>query len=143
MEEKKETKPKAKKKKNSKVDMPSVIFFVVMIVGLIVLTIILLTKPTSKIYTTTAYEPFVVSVEIYSNNKVDIAIDAGEDRVIQAGTYEEIKDDDIENNFSATFVDEDETTGVKTETHATLTIEDSTLTLLYDSGESIILEEKK
>ncbi len=142
MEEKKDTKPKPKKKKNSKIDTPSVIFFVVMIVGLIVLTIILLTKPTSKIYTKD-YGQFTVAVEIYSNNKVDIAIDAGEDRIIQDGTYEEIKDDDIDNNFSANFVSEDELTGEQTETHVNILIVDDTLTLIYDDGSEIVLKEKK
>lgn len=141
MEEKKDTKPKPKKKKNGNIDTPSLIFFGVMIVGLIILTVILLTRPTSKIYTKD-YGQFTVAVEIYSNNKVDVAVDAGEDRVVQSGTYEEIKDD-IENNFSAIFTDEDTTTGVKTETHVNMLIEDTTLTLQYDDGTNIILEEKK
>lgn len=139
-DEEKKTKPK--KKKNSKVDMPTIIFFAIMIVGLIVLTVILLTKPTSKIYTKD-YGQFVVSVEVYSNNKVDVAVDAGEDRVVQSGTFEEIKDDDVENNYKATFVSEDEETGEKSETVVELVVVDDTLTMNYDDGSQVVLKEKK
>lgn len=139
-DEEKKTKPK--KKKNSKVDTPTIIFFAIMIVGLIVLTVILLTKPTSKIYTKD-YGQFVVSVEVYSNNKVDVAVDAGEDRVVQSGTFEEIKDDDVENNYKATFVSEDEETGEKSETVVELVVVDDTLTMNYDDGSQVVLKEKK
>lgn len=139
-DEEKKTKPK--KKKNSKVDTPTIIFFAIMIVGLIVLTVILLTKPTSKIYTKD-YGQFVVSVEVYSNNKVDVAVDAGEDRVVQSGTFEEIKDDDIENNYKASFVSEDEETGEKSEFSVELVIVDDTLTMNYDDGSQVVLKEKK
>lgn len=139
-DEEKKTKPK--KKKNSKVDTPTIIFFAIMIVGLIVLTVILLTKPTSKIYIKD-YGQFVVSVEVYSNNKVDVAVDAGEDRVVQSGTFEEIKDDDIENNYKALFVSEDEETGEKSETSVELVIVDDTLTINYDDGSQVVLKEKK
>lgn len=138
-DEEKKTKPK---KKNSKVDTPTIIFFAIMIVGLIVLTVILLTKPTSKIYTKD-YGQFVVSVEVYSNNKVDVAVDAGEDRVVQSGTFEEIKDDDIENNYKALFVSEDEETGEKSEFSVELVIVDDTLTMNYDDGSQVVLKEKK
>lgn len=139
-DEEKKTKPK--KKKNSKVDTPTIIFFAIMIVGLIVLTVILLTKPTSKIYTKD-YGQFVVSVEVYSNNKVDVAVDAGEDRVVQSGTFEEIKDDDVENNYKATFIAEDEETGEKSETVVELVVVDDTLTINYDDGSQVVLKEKK
>lgn len=139
-DEEKKTKPK--KKKNSKVDTPTIIFFAIMIVGLIVLTVILLTKPTSKIYTKD-YGQFVVSVEVYSNNKVDVAVDAGEDRVVQPGTFEEIKDDDIENNYKALFVSEDEETSEKSEFSVELVIVDDTLTMNYDDGSQVVLKEKK
>lgn len=139
-DEEKKTKPK--KKKNSKVDTPTIIFFAIMIVGLIVLTVILLTKPTSKIYTKD-YGQFVVSVEVYSNNKVDVAVDAGEDRVVQSGTFEEIKDDDIENNYKALFVSENEETGEKSEFSVELVIVDDTLTMNYDDGSQVVLKEKK
>lgn len=139
-DEEKKTKPK--KKKNSKVDTPTIIFFAIMIVGLIVLTVILLTKPTSKIYTKD-YGQFVVSVEVYSNNKVDVVVDAGEDRVVQSGTFKEIKDDDIENNYKALFVSEDEETGEKSETSVELVIVDDTLTMNYDDGSQVVLKEKK
>ena len=63
-----EKKPKAKKK--GKVDLATIIFFIIMVIGLIVLTIIFLTKPTSKIYSTKYGDKFTVSVEMYSNNKI-------------------------------------------------------------------------
>lgn len=137
--EEKKTKPR--KKKNNKVDTSTIVFFVIMIVGLIVLTIILLTKPTSKIYTKD-YGQFVVSIEVYSNNRVDVAVDVDKDRVVQSGTFEEIKDDDIENNYEALFVSEDEETGEKSEISVELVIVDDTLTMNYD-GAQVVLKETK
>ena len=135
-----EKKSKPKKKKNGKIDKPTLIFFVLMIIGLIVLTIIILTKPTSKIYAKD-YGQFVVAVEIYSNNKVDMAIDVEDNRVLQQGTYKEIKDDDIENNFKATFISDDETTGETVKTEVELVIKDDILTIVYDDGTEIELKE--
>ena len=135
-----EKKSKPKKKKNGKIDKPTLIFFILMIIGLIVLTIIILTKPTSKIYAKD-YGQFVVAVEIYSNNKVDMAIDVDDNRVLQQGTYKEIKDDDIENNFKAVFVSDDETTGETIETEVELVIQDDILTIVYDDGTEIELKE--
>lgn len=135
-----EKKSKPKKKKNGKIDKPTLIFFILMIIGLIVLTIIILTKPTSKIYAKD-YGQFVVAVEIYSNNKVDMAIDVDDNRVLQQGTYKEIKDDDIENNFKAVFVSDDETTGETIETEVELIIKDDILTIVYDDGTEIELKE--
>lgn len=134
-----EKKSKPKKKKNGKIDKPTLIFFILMIIGLIVLTIIILTKPTSKIYAKD-YGQFVVAVEIYSNNKVDMAIDVDDNRVLQQGTYKEIKDD-IENNFKAVFVSDDETTGETIETEVELVIKDDILTIVYDDGTEIELKE--
>lgn len=135
-----EKKSKPKKKKNGKIDKPTLIFFILMIIGLIVLTIIILTKPTSKIYAKD-YGQFVVAVEIYSNNKVDMAIDVDDNRVLQQGTYKEIKDDDIENNFKAVFISDDETTGETIETEVELVIQDDILTIVYDDGTEIELKE--
>ena len=140
MADEKEKKPSAakkpKKKGNSKIDMPTIIFFAVMVVGLIVLTIILLTKPSSKIYEGT-YGDFVVMAEVYSNNKIDLAVDINQERVLQSGTYKEITDDDVENNYEAEFKsDEDESV-----TKVTFVIDKDKFTMTYDDGTTVELKE--
>lgn len=131
-----EKKPKPKKKKG-KIDTLSIIFFAIMVIGLIVLTVIVLTKPTSKIYSTQYGENFTVSVELYSNNKIDLTVDVKDDRVIQSGNYKEITDDEIENNYTAEFINEE--TNEKT-TVELLLINDE-LKLTYSDGTEIILKE--
>lgn len=131
-----EKKPKSKKK-NNKIDTPTIIFFAVMIIGLIILTVIVLTKPTSKIYSTNYGENFTVSIELYSNGNVDLAVDVNDERVLQSGTYKELTDDEIENNYTAEFINND--TDEKT-TVELLLIEDE-LTLTYSNGTEIILKE--
>lgn len=136
-----EKKHTRKPKRNGKVDTPTLIFFIVMVVGLIVLTIIALTRPTSKIYTKEYGEDFIVSVELYSNGNIDIAVDAKNDRVLQSGKYEEIKDDDIENNYIATFEETENDKVVETKVNVFI-VEDE-LTLTYDDGSTVIFKEKK
>lgn len=136
-----EKKPVKKPKRKGKVDTPTMIFFIVMVVGLIVLTIIILTRPTSKIYTKAYGEDFIVSIELYSNGNIDIAVDAKDDRVLQSGKYEEIKDDDIENNYIATFEETENDKAV--ETKVNLRIVEDELTLTYDDGSTVVFKEKK
>ena len=136
-----EKKPSKKPKRKGKVDTPTMIFFIVMVVGLIVLTIIMFTRPTSKIYTKAYGEDFIVSVELYSNGNIDIAVDAKNDRVLQSGKYEEIKDDDIENNYIATFEENENDKTV--ETKVNLLIVEDELTLTYEDGSSVVFKEKK
>lgn len=139
-ENKKTTKPK--KKKNDKIDKSSLIFFGIMIVGLIILTVILLTRPSSVIYSVNYGDDFVVHAEIFSNNSIDIAVDVNDDRVIQSGMIKEITDDDIEGNYEVLFNETDEL-GNTTETIVQMLIVDDTLTLTYDDGTEIILKESK
>ena len=107
-----------------------------MVVGLIVLTIILLTKPSSKIYEGT-YGDFIVMAEVYSNNKIDLAVDINQERVLQSGTYKEITDDDVENNYEAEFKsDEDESV-----TKVTFVIDKDKFTMTYDDGTTVELKE--
>lgn len=139
-EENKNTKPKKpnyKKKKNG-IDTPSLIFFAIMIIGLIVLTIIIFTKPTSKIYSVQYGDNFIIHAEMYSNNKIDLAVDVGTDRVVQSGNYTEITDDDIEFNYIAVF--ESEVEGEEP-TEVNIVIVDNTLTMTYEDGSEIILKE--
>lgn len=136
-EKKQNTKPK---KKKGKVDTPSLIFFGIMIIGLVVLTVIIFTRPSSKIYSVQYGDNFIVSVEMYSNNKVDLAVDVGTERVLQSGTYTEITDDDIENNYLAEFeAEEDGGEPIK----VTILIADDELTMTYEDGSNIILKETK
>lgn len=137
--EKKPKTAKPKKKANGKIDTPTIIFFSILVIGLIIFTVILLTRPTSKIYSAQYGDTFTIAAELYSNGNIDLAVDVGEDRVIQSGTFEEITDDDIEDNYSAIFVNEEDKTNVEVE----LLIVDDELTITYDDGTEIILKENK
>lgn len=136
MADEKEKKPK-KPKKKSKRDWLTIIFFAVLVIGLIILTIIVLLKPTSKVYSVKYGDDFTIYSEIYTDNKIDIVITVGEDSIAQSGTYEEIKDDDIDNNYKAIF-ESDETT-----TELTFVVNDNQLVMTYDDGTEITLEEVK
>ena len=136
MADEKEKKPK-KPKKKSKRDWLTIIFFAVLVIGLIILTIIVLLKPTSKIYSVKYGDDFTIYSEVYTNNKIDLVITVGEDSIAQSGTYEEIKDDDIDNNYKAIF-ESDETT-----TELTFVVNDNQLVMTYDDGTEITLEEVK
>ena len=136
MADEKEKKPK-KPKKKSKRDWLTIIFFAVLVIGLIILTIIVLLKPTSKVYSIKYGDDFTIYSEVYTNNKIDIVITVGEDSIAQSGTYEEIKDDDIDNNYKAIF-ESDETT-----TELTFVVNDNQLVMTYDDGTEITLEEVK
>lgn len=136
MADEKEKKPK-KPKKKSKRDWLTIIFFAVLVIGLIILTIIVLLKPTSKVYSVKYGDDFTIYSEVYTNNKIDLVITVGEDSIAQSGTYEEIKDDDIDNNYKAIF-ESDETT-----TELTFVVNDNQLVMTYDDGTEITLEEVK
>lgn len=138
-EVKKTAKPKSSTKKNKLgIDTPTLIFFGVMIVGLIIFTIIIFSRPSSKIYSAQYGENFTVHAELYSNNTIDLAVDVGKDRIVQSGTYKEITDDDIEFNYIATFVPNVQNVEPVT---VNLVIIDNTLTITYNDGEKIILKE--
>lgn len=126
--------PKKKKKSG---DRLSLIFFVILAIGLVVLTVIILTKPTSTIYSADYGDKLKVSIELYSNNNVDIAIDVDSNRVVQSGTYTEL-DDGIKNNYEVVFKSDD-----NTEEKGTIVIDEDKLTLTYDDGTIIECKETK
>ena len=127
-----------KRKTNSSIDKPTLVFFGIMIVGLIVLTIIILNRPESIIYSASYGEDFTISAEMYDNNDIDVAVDAKDSRVVQTGTYKLI-DDDIDSNYLATF--EDDESGDITEID--VLIEEDQLTLTYSDDTQIVLKEIK
>ena len=134
-----DTKPK-KKKRNSKLDIPTIIFFGVLIVGLIVLTVILLKKPSSKIYSKTYGDNIETLVEVYKNGDVDLSVSIDGDRTLQQGTYKSIDDssnDEYNGEYEATFEENNTTIKVK------MVIKDDTLTLTYDDGTTIDFKERK
>lgn len=115
--------------KNIIIDKPTIIFFSIMAVGLVILTLIVLLTPTSKTYIA-SYGDITISVEMHNDNKIDFIIDTGETKLTTNGTYKVIED----NKYSVKF-DEDET-------ELTMVVEDEKLTLIYDDGTEIIYKEK-
>ena len=71
-DEKKDKPKKSKPKKKSKVDIPTIIFFSILIIGVIVLTFILLKKPHSKLYSKSYGSNIETIVEVYNNNEIVI-----------------------------------------------------------------------
>lgn len=128
--EKKE-KPKKPKKKVGKIDQSQLIFFGLLVLGIIIFAVIIITKPTSKIYRTQYGDSIVASIEVFSNNKIDIAIDINDTRIIQSGTFKQI--DDI--TYEIQLEDDTENQTV------TMIIQDDTLTLKYSDGLEVVLKE--
>lgn len=132
MAEEEKQKSKPKKKHKSKVDIPTAIFMVLIVVGLVVCTILMFKKPNSVIYKK-EFGDISVLVEFYNDKQeIDLAIDTEDGRVLQQGTYETTKE---ENKYIATFKDSDEDLKVN------IVIKDKTLTMIYDDGSEITLEE--
>lgn len=132
-EEKKST-TNNKKKRKGKIDIPTIIFFVLMIIALVIFTILMFKKPSSRIFRK-EYGDITVLVEMYNDSdEIDIAIDTKENRVLQEGTYKK-KDD---NTYTATFTDNQ-----NNKSTVDVVVKDDTLTLVYDDGEEIDLKEKK
>lgn len=134
-----DTKPK-KKKRNGKLDIPTIIFFGLLVVGLIVLTIIILKKPSSKIYSKKYGDNIETLVEVYKNGDIDLSVSVDGDRTLQQGTYKSIDDssnDGYNGEYEATFEENNTTIKVK------MVIKDDTLTLTYDDGTTIDFKERK
>lgn len=123
--------PTKPKKKIGTVDRSSLIFFCILVGGIILLTIILLSRPTSKIYESKYGESITALIEVYSNKKVDIAVDVNETRIVQSGTWEQIDD----TTYKVIMEGEDEP--------VTMTINDDTLILKYADGTEVEFKEQK
>lgn len=129
-----------KSRSKSKIDIPTTIFFGVLIVGLIVLTIIILRKPSSKIYSKKYGDNIETLVEVYKDGDIDIAVQIDDDRTLQQGKYKSVddsKNDGYDGEYEATFTENGEEIKVK------MVIKGDTLTLTYDDGSTIDFKERK
>lgn len=135
-----DTSKKPTKSKNGESNLKiTIAFFAIIIVVIIVCTILFLNRNTSTIYTTSYGEDsaFRVSIEVFSNNKIDLAIDIGQQqRIIQSGTYEE--DKDTPNGYIITIVDKSDPNN-PIESKMNMTIEEDVLKLIYPDGSFITL----
>ena len=126
-----------KKKKRSgkhKVDIPTIIFIVLIIVGLIVCTYLAFRKPKSVIYKKDYGDTVTVLVEFfYKSDEIDLAIDTEDGKTLQEGKY---KTTDKENEYTATFDD-----GNGGELKVDIAIEDKSLTMTYEDGSEITFKE--
>lgn len=159
-------KPKKTEGSNNKL---TIAFFAVIIVGLIVVTIIFFTKNSSKdsrIFTASYGERFNFLLEVFSNNKVDLAIDMAfdedsdgkydrVDRTMQSGISEKIdptfegeeryqitfKDEPTPDSSSGNTTTETTVTNEANEINAIISINGNVLTLIYEDGIEIPFEE--
>lgn len=139
MSDEKKSKPKLKKKK-SKVDIPTVIFFSVMLIGAVILTFIILKKPQSKLYSKSYGDNIETIVEVYNNNEIDMAVLVEDQRTIIQGTYKTIGEesaDTYDGSYEVIFKENDEDVIIA------MTIENDILTLEYDDGTTIELRERQ
>lgn len=139
MPDEKKSKPKLKKKK-SKVDIPTVIFFSVMLIGAVILTFIILKKPQSKLYSKSYGDNIETIVEVYNNNEIDMAVLVEDQRTIIQGTYKTIGEesaDTYDGSYEVIFKENDEDIIIA------MTIENDILTLEYDDGTTIELRERQ
>ncbi len=134
----KKTDYKPSKKKKGSVDKANIIFFVIMIIGLILFTLILLLKSNSKTYTTTFGDNIVSTVKLTGSNNIDISITVDDITSNKHGTYTEITDDKVDNNYKITIDNDDK----KKET-LEMVVDESTVTLKYDDGSVVKYKENK
>lgn len=131
---------KKKKGKKSKVDIPTIIFFSLLIVGAIVLTVMLLKKPNSKLYSKSYGDNIEILVEVYNNGEVDMAVSVDGERTLQQGKYKAIGEepkDTYNGEYEVTFKEKNQ------EVKVNMVIKDSVLTLTYEDNTSIEFKERK
>jgi hypothetical protein len=122
---------KAKKNANSG-NKATIAFFVILIIGLIIVTVIILTRTTSKIYST-QYGICTVLIEIYTDNTMDLAVDIEDKRTLKHGTYEALED----GTYKGTFEGEEGDSA-----NVSISIVDQTLTLTFeDDGTTMTFTE--
>ena len=138
-DKKKEYKPSKNKKKET-INKANIIFFVIMIIGLVLFTIILLIKSNSKTYETKFGDDIISTVTLSGSNKIDIIVEVNEISSVQHGTYKEITDDDIDNNYIITINNED-SSNQKIDL-LEMIVEDTILKLKYEDGSIIEYKEK-
>lgn len=138
-DKKKEYKPSKNKKKET-INKANIIFFVIMIIGLVLFTIILLIKSNSKTYETKFGDDIISTVTLSGSNKIDIIVEVNEISSVQHGTYKEITDDDIDNNYIITINNED-SSNQKIDS-LEMIVEDTILKLKYEDGSIIEYKEK-
>ena len=138
---KKEYKPTKVKNKKATIDKANIIFFVLMIVGLVFFTIILLLKSNSKIYETKFGDDIISTVTLSDSNKIDISVEIDDVTSIQHGTYKEITDDKVDNNYMITINADDE--DVSKQETLEMIVEDTTVKLKYEDGSIIEYKERE
>ena len=138
-DKKKEYKPSKNNKKET-INKANILFFIIMIIGLVLFTIILLLKSNSKTYETKFGDDIISTVTLSGSNKIDIIVEVNEISSVQHGTYKEITDDDIDNNYIITINNED-SSNQKIDS-LEMIVEDTVLKLKYEDGSIIEYKEK-
>lgn len=132
---KKDKSKKNNSKPNKFVEKLPLITFIILSISLITLTGILLYKfNKSIVYTSTYNDQIKFIVKLKKNHNVDVSIAIGDYKVTQVGTYIEIEDD-IDNNYVATFTTDEK------EIEVEFVIINDIIKATYIDGSELILKE--
>lgn len=125
-----------KPKKNAKIDKPTLIFFICIIIGLITFTIILLVQSSKTVYIANFGEEMTSTIKIDdSKTKIDLIMDVKGSTSKQHGTLTVTEESNI---YTAELVvSETETETVE------LIFKETELILRFDDGTEILYKEKK
>lgn len=125
-----------KPKKNTKIDKPTLIFFICIIIGLITFTIILLVQSSKTVYVANFGEEMSSTIKIDdSKTKIDLIMDVKGSTSKQHGTLSVTDDANI--YIAELVVSETETETVE------LIFNETELILRFDDGTEILYKEKK
>lgn len=130
---------KPKKKSKHKVDIPTIVFFTLITIGAIMLTIVLLKKPNSKLYSKTYGDNIETLIEVYNNGDIDMAVSIDDERTLQKGKYTfkgKQSKDSYDGEYEATFTEDGQAVNFS------FVIDDETLTLNYEDGTVIEFKER-
>lgn len=123
-QQKQQSKPK-KTSKNDKIDTPSLIFFGVMIIGIVVFIIIMIHNENKQKYVTNFGENISATIELKNKDDFYLVIDANDTKIEQTGKYELVNEKT--NEYLVTFED-------KTTNKFILDSENNQLTIYLDNN---------
>lgn len=126
---KKDTKKKDNKKRNQPkdIDKASIIFYVILVVGILIFVIMMIVKNNKQEYYTYFGEQIEATIKLQHNKDFILEINVDNDISTQKGTYTQIDKETTDKNtyYEVTFEDD---------TKASFSLNEELTTLTYDSG---------
>ena len=131
----KEKKP-TKKTKNGKIDKTTIIFFSLLVIGLIVITVIILvTLNKSRLFTKVYDDDVVITAELSNSGDINLNVNIDDHEMSQSGTFEPIKG--MDNTYRATFYNLEDAT----EETVTVVVDETEMSIIYDDNSAVTLKE--